>query len=615
MRGLGNALRRTVLRGSLQDYVAAWALLAVGVVLLVALTGTGRSVHPPTLLVLFALTMAAEGVTVTVRTSGSTIAVSLVETAVVVALLLLPAGEAILVVVAAIGVHHLLHRRDALKILFNMAQHGVGVGVAALLAGLAPASPTLSVGRVLAIALGVSAYRLVSNVALVGVYARLDAGDLRDLMERPLALAANALGNASLGVIAVNLWLTAPELVWVVTGPTIALYLAYVAGFRIEGLLADVRIERDRLGRVVSGVGDGIVLLGADGTILVWNRPMAAILGVDEAEALGCRAEELLSGLDDQGAPLDPLATGHEHTRGPTGLVVHVRAADGDRRPLRITRNPLREDGRRAGDVLVVQDLTREREANALKEDFVAQVSHELRTPLSPLRGYAQALRQAGDRIPAEKRAEIHGLMVERVDHLERLVDDLLLVSAIGAGRSEPARHVQCVPVELGPLLPRLVSWLSAEQTAGRRIVVHAPDGLGRVHGDATRIGQVVTNLLTNACKYSAPDTEVTVEVTAADGQVHVAVRDHGPGIPADKLEAVFERFERLDDPQRMKAGGIGLGLYISRYLAEAMGGRLTASSVQGVGSTFVLSLPALPDEIAGDDGSRAPVHGVGAVA
>ena len=200
--------------------------------------------------------------------------------------------------------------------------------------------------------------------------------------------------------------------------------------------------------------------------------------------------------------------------------------------------------------------------------------------------------------MPVEKRGEILDQMVERVDHLARLVDDLLLVSQIGAGRVDPAREVQLAELDLAALVPRLVTWLGQEHTRDHAIEVVGADAPLVVMADQMRTGQIVTNLLTNACKYSDPGAPVTVRLAGGGDDVTVVVEDRGPGIPPDKLEAIFERFERLDDPQRMQAGGIGLGLYISRHLAEAMGGRLTVASTRGVGTAFTLALPSAPADL-----------------
>ncbi len=333
--------------------------------------------------------------------------------------------------------------------------------------------------------------------------------------------------------------------------------------------------------------------------MLVWNAGMESMLGTSAAEAVGrvrgrpARAEPTTTARPSTHSQCSPM-TGRP---APSSSGSRTTRASSYRSASSIAS--LRDEpGRRTGAVIVVHDLAREREAAALKEDFVARVSHELRTPLSPLRAYAQSLRRAGDRVPVEKRGEILDQMVERVDHLARLVDDLLLVSQIGAGRVDPAREVQLAELDLAALVPRLVTWLGQEHTRDHDIEVVGADAPLVVMADQMRTGQIVTNLLTNACKYSDPGAPVTVRLAGGGDDVTVVVEDRGPGIPPDKLEAIFERFERLDDPQRMQAGGIGLGLYISRHLAEAMGGRLTVASTRGVGTAFTLALPSAPADL-----------------
>ena len=592
--------RRDAPLASLRSYVLAWVIggaLAVAFVLLVV--DPDGVTASRDLVVLLVVTAVAEGLSLNLRAGDSGVTLSLVETAVVADMLLLGPSEAVVAVVGGIAIQHLVRRIAPMKLAFNVGEHAVGASVAATMVAVAPGTGPVGLGRVLAVGAGVLVYRLLSTRALVGVFTRLESNVLRDqLAERPLELAATTLGNASLGVIAVALWTSYPAILWVVAAPAVALFLSYGSGYRIEELLADVRVERDRLERVVGGVREGIVLLDTDGRVLVWNNSMESLLGTSAAEAVGQRADALLSGVDDHGTPVDPLAVLADDGQAST---VEVRVDDyqGQMVPVRMLHRLLRnEAGRCTGDVIVVHDLAREREAAALKEDFVARVSHELRTPLSPLRAYAQSLRRAGDRVPVEKRGEILDQMVERVDHLARLVDDLLLVSQIGAGRVDPAREVQLAELDLAALVPRLVTWLGQEHTRDHAIEVVGADAPLVVMADQMRTGQIVTNLLTNACKYSDPGAPVTVRLAGGGDDVTVVVEDRGPGIPPDKLEAIFERFERLDDPQRMQAGGIGLGLYISRHLAEAMGGRLTVASTRGVGTAFTLALPSAPADL-----------------
>lgn len=598
---VGTTDRRVAGRpASLRSYVALWVVAgAVGVAtVLVVVDPAGRDLSLQ-LLVLLCLTAAAEAVSVNLRSGDSGVTLSLLEAAVVVDMLLLGPAGGVMAVVGAIVLQHVLRGLAPLKVAFNAGQHAVGASVVALLLAVAPGPAPVGFGRVVAMLVAVTLYRVISTRALAGVFARLDADALRDKVDaRWLELAATALGNASLGVIAAALWTSHPTVVWVVGAPAVALYMSYGASYRIEGLFAQVRVERDRLDRIVGGINEGIVLLDPDGQVLVWNAAMTRVLGVPSAEAVGMSGDDVLAGTDDHGLVHLPTAVVRG---GPADVVSEVRVEDahGQLVPLRLQHTLLHDEaGRCTGDVIVVHDLTREREAAALKEDFVARVSHELRTPLSPLRAYAQSLRKAGDRVPEERRAEVLDQMVERVDHLARLVDDLLLVSQIGAGRVDPTREVQLTEVDLGELVPRLVAWLGQEHVRDHTIEVVGADTSHVVLADPMRTGQVVTNLLTNACKYSGPGTPVTVRIGRAGDRTTVVVEDQGPGIPEDKLEAIFERFERLDDPQRMQTGGIGLGLFISRHLTEAMGGTLTVVSERGVGTAFTLALSTVADGV-----------------
>lgn len=601
----------------LRSYVAAWFIAGVVTVMLAVRWG---AVDPerdlPVLLALALLVAVGEAFSFTLRAGTSGVTLSLVETSAVISLLLLPSGGAVIAVAAGVGSLHLLRRLPLRKLLFNVGMHTVAVGAASVVMAVFSLSPGFSLSRVFAAGLAILAYRGVDTVALLGIVRFVGAPELREhLLERPLHLVATTLGNASLGVIAAALWSSYPGIAWVVAGPAIALYLAYGAGYRIEELLAGVRAERDRLDRVVSGVGEGIVLHDADHRVGVWNAAIEGMTGILLERAVSADVRDLLRGRDDQGNEVVPVPTSTETGGDVTVIMMTVQDASGHDVPLRLSHTTLRDDGHAVGGVIVIHDLRREREAAALKQDFVARVSHELRTPLTPIRGYAQALLQAGDRVPLQKRNEVLTHVVERVGHLERMVDDLLLVSQIGVERVDPAREVQPTDVDLERLLPRLTDWLG-DQVGDHRIEVVTTDDAPYVAwADPLRVGQIVTNLLTNACKYSSPASPVTIRLDRTADEVVLAVEDRGPGIPADKLDAIFQRFERLDDPQTQRAGGLGLGLYISRHLAEAMGGRLTATSTPHVGSVFVLHLRRSEDCGPHPDWGTAPLQGGGAAA
>ena len=262
---------------------------------------------------------------------------------------------------------------------------------------------------------------------------------------------------------------------------------------------------------------------------------------------------------------------------------------------------PNRDGGAKAY-VLVARDVTAELEAEKLKGDFVATVSHELRTPLTPLKGFLLSLEQGLLEASPESMHEYFAIMRRQVERLERLINDLLDVSRIDAGK-----------VTMEPTLIPLTDFLAEQiresehlQHSGRVEFV-SPEQAVVVRADPFRVGQVVTNLLSNAFKYSPPATPVEVWLTVAGTKAIVSVHNMGEGISIADQGRVFERFYRAEGGLTRKSGGVGLGLYIARRLVEAMGGELTLESEPGRGCTFAFSLPIAPATVEyGPDARRA---------
>jgi hypothetical protein len=227
--------------------------------------------------------------------------------------------------------------------------------------------------------------------------------------------------------------------------------------------------------------------------------------------------------------------------------------------------------------------------ANDAKSDFLAGLSHELRTPLNAVLGFAELLRMNAEAEPLTRR---QGQAVDQIHasgrHLLALVDEVLDLARIEAGRL--SLSIERVDPQL---VVRQVCDLVRPQAEAAGITLRAPDptaGLGVV-ADRTRLRQVLLNLLTNAIKYNRPGGHVLVELRQGPDGVALSVRDTGIGLPADRMAELFQPFSRLG----REAGdtpGTGVGLAVSRRLAEAMGGRLEAASVEGEGSCFTLHLP-----------------------
>jgi two-component system phosphate regulon sensor histidine kinase PhoR len=235
------------------------------------------------------------------------------------------------------------------------------------------------------------------------------------------------------------------------------------------------------------------------------------------------------------------------------------------------------------------ETLQRLRELDEMKSDFVAITSHELRTPLAAIRGFINTLRRRLDELSGAETREFLEIVDQQTDRLIRLVEDLLVVSRIEAGKI--TFHPE--PIEPGPFLERIVTGMGEHAS---RIEVSAHEGLpGAMLVDPQRLAQILTNLLQNAVKFSSPETAVTLDVEAVEHGVAFTVTDHGPGIAADERERVFERFHQTDSAATRRSEGAGLGLYITKQLVEAMGGRIELRSDLGVGSTFRVTLPATP--------------------
>ena len=360
--------------------------------------------------------------------------------------------------------------------------------------------------------------------------------------------------------------------------------------------------ESSKLQAVIDQSSDGILVLDDEGVVQIWSPALAVISGRDEQTALGYPLGSVLRASTPAGLACHPFAVAREQLspQEPSSTLELLIARDeGEPRVVRWAHSGVFEgpsgEERLVRLVVIVHDVTRERQVDRLKADFIATVSHELRTPITPIKGYADLLLNRSAQMTPEQRTASLNVIVDRADHLARLVEDLLLASRISA-TSASVTPVNMVDGDLVTLVQRACADPGEE---GLRLRLHLPDGPVPVSLDPVRALQVVTNLVGNARKYSAPGTPVDITVRVLNGEALVEVVDQGRGIPADQLERVFEKFHRVEDPMTMTTSGTGLGLYIARDLAGAMGGRLTCTSVVGTGSTFVFVLPLLTEATA----------------
>jgi PAS domain S-box-containing protein len=258
-----------------------------------------------------------------------------------------------------------------------------------------------------------------------------------------------------------------------------------------------------------------------------------------------------------------------------------------ERRVFQRNTVPVRDsDGVLIGRIIVMREITAERDAARLKSELVATVSHELRTPLTGVLGFAELLLEAD--LDEETRRHYAQTIQREAQRLTALVDDFLDLQKLEAGRFTLALET----FELSALVRQQME-LYSMQSEGHRLEFAAPEEALTLVGDRNRIGQVIANLLSNAIKYSPAGGPVAVTAMTGDGFIRVCVRDTGVGIPAAQQAQVFTRFFRVDSSDTRAIGGTGLGLALCDEIVKAHDGRIGFESTEDVGSTFWFELPS----------------------
>jgi len=244
----------------------------------------------------------------------------------------------------------------------------------------------------------------------------------------------------------------------------------------------------------------------------------------------------------------------------------------------------------------VLHDLTRIRQFEAMRADFVANVSHELRTPLTAIRGYAETL-QGGALRDADRAAEFVGVIQRHSERLTRLIDDLLTLSDLELGRTEIRPRVLAVSEAVAAPVEML---RQKADERGVELRAEIPEGLPAMLADRDRVEQVLINLIDNAIKYSGAGSRVRVlaRLVAPNGRtcVELSVCDNGSGIPEKDIPRLTERFYRVDRARSRELGGTGLGLAIVKHIVQAHGGALAIESALGRGTTVRVTLPTVDE-------------------
>ncbi len=381
----------------------------------------------------------------------------------------------------------------------------------------------------------------------------------------------------------------------------------YVLGFgvdiseqvRAEGRLRTLTRQSDS---ILASVGDGIFGIDLDGKVTFVNAAATQMLGYKQEEMLGHVMHDLIHHTRADGTPYDaadsPIRkslTNFDTVRVSNEIFWRK---DGTSFPVEYVARPQIDsqssdsDGLKPlGVVVAFTDTTERRALDRMKDEFISTVSHELRTPLTSLRGALGLLAGGALANRPEKTQQMLEIAISNSDRLVRLVNDILDLERISSGKTE--LHSTMVSAE--DLLRRAAGVQQSRTPRPNIRIFFAAHGVN-VWADPDRILQTLNNLLSNAIKFSPAGSEIHLTArNLDDSEAIIEVRDQGRGIPPDKLEHIFDRFQQGDASDSRAMGGTGLGLAICRSIVNQHGGRIWATSVEGQGTTFHFTLPTKP--------------------
>jgi two-component system, OmpR family, phosphate regulon sensor histidine kinase PhoR len=349
--------------------------------------------------------------------------------------------------------------------------------------------------------------------------------------------------------------------------------------------------KESELSSIIHGVPNPIVLIDAHGKIVDVNPAAEQLFGVSATFSVGLGVAGALGHEQVEGLLLAEEPVEAEVLIGVPPRTYRLRIAD------------VRAFGSSTGRVLIMDDLTAEREIAQTQRDFVAMIGHELRTPLTIIKGFARtALRTVGSASP-EEQGEALTTIDAKAAQLERLIQDLLYVSKIET--REAALRVD--EVHVAALVEGVVEDVVARHP-GREVIVNASDNI-RWPCDETKVALVLRHLVDNALKYSEAPGTVVVESSTDEEELRFEVSDRGVGLLSSDLPHIFERFRQVDSSSTREKGGTGVGLYLCAQLVRIHGGHIWVDSAWGKGSTFSFAIPrrAAPKSIVSVGGTKIP--------
>ena len=367
----------------------------------------------------------------------------------------------------------------------------------------------------------------------------------------------------------------------------------------LENKLSAVESKSDV---VINAIDDGVLAISKDGNIELINPSAQQIIGWDQGDALGLNWKSVLKLVTSDGKDVEelenPIAQSLSKNQPTHNDKLFLLTSSEKRILVSIVSSPVGTEGE--GVIVVFRDITKEKAEEREQAEFISTASHEMRTPVASIEGYlGLALNPATAHID-EKARDFITKAHESAQHLGRLFQDLLDISKVEDGRMKNNPKI----INVNEFLKDIFDGLATKASEKQLNYIFMPDIIDEgkekslqpifyANIDPDHFREVVSNLIENAIKYT-PSGEVVVNITGDDKQISISVKDSGIGIPAEDIPHLFQKFYRVDNSDTREIGGTGLGLYLSRRLAETMSGNLRVESKYKEGSTFYLEIPRM---------------------
>jgi len=358
-------------------------------------------------------------------------------------------------------------------------------------------------------------------------------------------------------------------------------------GFQLRKRIDEISKERDYLETILKGMMEGVLMVDGRGRILMVNQALRNLLSLP-SDVINRMPLEIIRNAELEGAIRQVIRQGK-------GMAFELDLPSSGGKTFEVNVVGISSPGQTGkigeeiiGAIAVFHDITRLKELEKIRKDFVANVSHELRTPLTTIKGYAETLLEGA--LKEEVASQFIQVINRHADRLTKIVEDLLMLSKIESKELFLKKEV----ISVSELIHDVLDYVR-EGAEKRKISIslsEVPSSLS-VNADRGHLEQVLINLLDNAVKYNREGGTILISAFRADPkEVRFSIKDSGIGIPEEDLPRIFERFYRVDKGRSQEIGGTGLGLSIVKHIVHAYGGRVWADTQMGAGSTFYFTLP-----------------------